>query len=169
MSEQLLRIGAEPFVLATMDIRPGGGLVFYMDKISDVADGMLTRQSVRLDDIAVMLWRAISGGYPVKTASDAARAVVAEIAAERVRQIEQKGYTADHDDGLADYDLIWAAATYAMGPRTYDRLADLSIDLWTFNEPPKFQEQRSNLVRAAALLVAAIERLDRKAAQDAGA
>ena len=77
-----------------------------------------------------------------------------EIQDERIRQITEEGYSLKHDDGLKYGELAAAAATYAF-PCTLERA------LWPFKNPPKLKDARRNLVRAAALLVAEIERLDR--------
>lgn len=71
---------------------------------------------------------------------------IESIAAERARQIE-KGWTPEHDDEHSTNHLVNRAITYAHAGR-YE--AHLERDLL-----------RDQLVKAAALLVAAIERLDR--------
>jgi len=93
-------------------------------------------------------------------------AVLVEITHERLRQIEQEGFTAEHD---ADHDcgeLAAAGAAYA--------LAGSFSSGWQASHPPlvwpwkaewwKPKDRRRDLIRAAALLVAEIERLDRNAA-----
>lgn len=77
-----------------------------------------------------------------------------EIHDERIRQITEEGYTLKHDDELKHGELAAAAVTYA-SPRVLER------EIWPFRNPPKVKDTRRNLVRAAALLVAEIERLDR--------
>jgi hypothetical protein len=89
-------------------------------------------------------------------------AVIDEIAAERKRQVEAEGWTSEHDLHHRNGELADAAAAYAMadGPD-----APLVIDWWPFEArwwKPK--SRRRNLVRAAAFIVAEIERLDRQAA-----
>jgi hypothetical protein len=113
--------------------------------------------------------------------------VMQEVAAERRRQIEQEGWTASHDDGEhPGSELATAAACYAApeaiswtdnygraldqdgkprpmsdGERkrswSYDRALrwPWSKDWW------KPKNRRRDLIRAAALIVAEIERLDR--------
>lgn len=90
--------------------------------------------------------------------------VIQEIAAERQRQTSKLGWTTAHDDQHSNSELAHAAACYAAPAPPGVRAASL-------NEPPllwpwhraywKPKDQRSNLVRAAALIVAEIERLDR--------
>lgn len=116
---------------------------------------------------------------PIAWASDALR----DVAAERRRQIDAEGWTPDHDDceHAAD-DLALAAACYALpdkhrdvfprkDPREVGRSAGESITifddvlcphLWPWHGASwKPKDRRSDLVRAAALLLAEIERLDR--------
>ena len=81
-----------------------------------------------------------------------------EIAAERQRQKEKEGWTAEHDDAHYSGDLAKAAACYAVPV--------LSIKWWPWGrEWWKPKDQRRNLVRAGALIVAEIERLDRLAGE----
>ena len=91
-----------------------------------------------------------------------------DVAAERKRQIEAEGWTTKHDDRIVSGDLARAAACYAL----YDVADEYIIDLWPFGvrcRLPRLKpkDPRRNLVRAAALIVAEIERLDRAAARTA--
>lgn len=96
-----------------------------------------------------------------------------DVLAERQRQIEAEGWTEDHDDKHNDGSLADAAACYAatsrpfkaveVAGRAYEPMTQYE-DLWPWNDrwwKPK--NRRHDLVRAAALLVAEIERLDRAA------
>lgn len=92
---------------------------------------------------------------------------VLDVAAERRRQIEVEGWTPEHDDQHGDQSMSIAAACYALA----DMRAALSVQtvrvdgLWSWTGWAlswfKPKDRRSNLVRAAALLLAEIERLDR--------
>ncbi len=91
----------------------------------------------------------------------------ADVLAERTRQIEAEGWTPEHDDKHDECQLAAAAACYAVCGEerhlkkfVYDgaRLWPWSIGWW------KPSNYRRNLVKAAALLLAEIERLDRRAA-----
>ena len=82
----------------------------------------------------------------------------ADVLAERRRQIEREGWTPEHDDEHNAGEMARAAACYALfntapTPTMWPRQWDAS---WW-----KPKDDRSNLVRAAALLLAEIERLDR--------
>ena len=93
--------------------------------------------------------------------------VLDDIAAERQRQC-LKGYDAAHDDKHNDGEIALGAALYAipyempgMEQDNFIRLhmmLDLSYD-WSLKPEP---DHRKRLVKAAAMLVAEIERLDRK-------
>jgi hypothetical protein len=86
-------------------------------------------------------------------AADHTKVVVGDIAAERHRQRRVEGYHPLHDDTHCDGELARAAAAYITG----------DITLWPWDRTYwKPKTRRSDLVRAAALLVAEIERLDRK-------
>lgn len=97
--------------------------------------------------------------------------VIEEIAAERQRQKDVEGWTPEHDDQHDTGSLAVAAACYALGSADirrgvgdYDHVhATVSIRLWPWApEWWKPKRTRRNLVRAAALLVAEIERIDRE-------
>lgn len=112
--------------------------------------------------------------------SPAMQAVIAE----RRRQIEAEGWSADHDDKHAHGELARAGACYALGRISAFTVADgksiplhdsrglpigslnlsvSDVSLWpwerTWWKPRDF---RRNLVRAAALILAEIERFDRQ-------
>lgn len=83
--------------------------------------------------------------------------VIEEIKAERLRQIA-KGYDAAHDDEHAKGEIAQAAATLAL--YHIDRPTALNVwpwgpDGWRAGTP------RGDLIKAAAMLVAEVERLDR--------
>jgi len=104
--------------------------------------------------------------------------VIEEIAAERRRQIEVEGWTPAEDDAKWDSgQLAKAAACYAMGSnqvRVQYRggvFGGREANDWTYPWNPawpwderrwKPKDPRRNLIRAAALIVAEIERLDRE-------
>jgi hypothetical protein len=83
-----------------------------------------------------------------------------DVMAERRRQIEAEGWTPEHDDEHDDGELARAAAVYA-NPQIWNILGH-SLVGWPW-EPRwyKPRDPRSDYVRAAALLLAEIERLDR--------
>lgn len=105
---------------------------------------------------------------------------VKDIASERRRQIEEEGWTPEHDDVHESGELAAAAACYAYHT-TSMRAAGYSVtryedrppldlyhpyrSMWPWDEAcwnPK--DRRRDLVRAGALIVAEIERRDRQTA-----
>jgi hypothetical protein len=85
-----------------------------------------------------------------------------DVAAERRRQIEIEGWTPEHDDEHDEGDLAAAAACYSLNKTQIG-----AYILWPWNSTWwKPRDTRSNLVRAAALLLAEIERLDRDVDSD---
>lgn len=86
-----------------------------------------------------------------------------DIAAERIRQLDEKGYDADHDDGHETGAIAVGAAHFALLPDDLDRLGVLHGDLWPaeLGPIPKPLPRRDELVRGAAMLAAEIDRLDR--------
>lgn len=105
--------------------------------------------------------------------------VIDDISAERARQRKSEGWTLGHDDEHTDGSLAAAAACYAYIASMRDdaRKEHEDLDnsegfismlrfmwpesrLWSHWKP---KDRRRDLVRAGALIVAEIERLDRRA------
>lgn len=90
-----------------------------------------------------------------------------DVIAERTRQIAQEGWSSEHDDDHADGEIALAAAAYAENTASgYDDagtpLDDAPPITWPWAEKWwKPSNRRRDLVKAAALLLAEIERLDR--------
>lgn len=105
-----------------------------------------------------------------------------DVLAERERQKAVEGWTPEHDDEHADGSLAIVAACYAapMAKHTKSDIADVSggrgeTPVWAMRKfkVPKLwpaswhaswwkpKDYRSNLVRAGALILAEIERIDR--------
>jgi hypothetical protein len=104
--------------------------------------------------------------------SEEAMSVIDEIAAERRRQLEEEGWTLEHDNTLVRGELARAASAYAGHAARFHNVRGIKYqtkpmhpgwpwdkELWRPKDP------RRDLVRAAALIVAEIERLDRAASQ----
>jgi hypothetical protein len=89
-----------------------------------------------------------------------------DVIAERRRQIKAEGWTAEHDDMHRSGDLAQAAATYALHATGHYGTRALT---WPWkSEWWKPTTPRSDLVKAGALILAEIERLDRAAARYPG-
>lgn len=85
---------------------------------------------------------------------------ILDVGAERRRQIEAEGFHSEHDDKYRDGQLERAGASYALVSCRPGRW--FINDIWPFTDGWwKPRSHRENLVRAAAFLIAAIERLDR--------
>lgn len=102
--------------------------------------------------------------------------VIAEIAAERARQVAEEGWTPQHDDEHDDSELAIAGALYALYPTVptdvrwpWRRIVDngrsageyIPVDVGPDGDGRKRHSRRKRLVIAGALIVAEIERLDR--------
>lgn len=83
-----------------------------------------------------------------------------DVLKERVRQVEEEGHGIERDDACTDYQLPRAAVCYAI--KSSGLPPHRATLYWPFN-PAAFKpsNHRANLVKAAALLLAEIERLDR--------
>jgi hypothetical protein len=93
---------------------------------------------------------------------------IADIAAERVRQVSLEGYGPEHDDEHVRGEIAAMAALYAMP----DGAREWSAESTGYGATPgeamlpdgwraKFSDRRRDLVKAGALILAEIERLDR--------
>lgn len=114
------------------------------------------------------------------------RGAVRDIAVERLRQVEEEGFGPEHDDEHSMGEMAKAAAAYAYhttaeraaayAPAPYGtpyherpplEMAYPPRSLWPWDVSWwKPTDCRRDLVRAAALIVAEIERLDRRAARE---
>ena len=83
-----------------------------------------------------------------------------DVIAERERQQTVEGWTHEHDDKHTDGEMAQAAACYALARRA---VSCDGLPMWPWNRWWKPKDRRRDLVRAGALILAEIERLDRAA------
>ena len=98
---------------------------------------------------------------------DAARDVLAE----RQRQISGEGWTPEHDDKHSKGEMAEAAACYAASasvPKSFKQLQCPGYWPWAF-QWWKPSDARRDLVKAGALILAELERIDRAARKQGGA
>ncbi|RKU03382.1 hypothetical protein C7H84_09600 [Burkholderia sp. Nafp2/4-1b] len=87
-----------------------------------------------------------------------------DVLMERRRQIEFEGVTFERDDGYQDAELSRAAAAYALSASGLSNA--VTLDFWPWiTDWWKPTTPRRDLVKAGALILAAIERIDRDAAR----
>ena len=96
----------------------------------------------------------------MKSATEQTELVLTEIGHERFHQ-RSIGYTHGNDDKYGDFELAYSGAAYAMAVIN----PDLVKPLWPFPHvmgPETYElTRRESLIKAAALIVAQIEALDR--------
>jgi hypothetical protein len=147
-----------PAMVSRADLAAQGDRLSYTERrVRDARFGWL---AARAAPVAVT--------EPMEVLTDAARDVLAE----RKRQISVEGWTPEHDDEHGDCSLARAAACYALGRSTLRSPGGPDLMLWPWgNASWKPGTPRRNLVRAGALILAEIERLDRARilARDSGA
>lgn len=90
-----------------------------------------------------------------------------DVLAERTRQQNSENWSHEHDDQYAKNELALAAAVYALPPAIREMmLGSMSLVKmlwpwdWAWYKP---RSRREDLVRAGALILAEIERIDREA------
>lgn len=88
------------------------------------------------------------------------------VAAERKRQVA-KGYDAKHDDGHQEMEMVCAAIAFLKAAYAHDSFQEDASDMWPWEEGAPVVERHDNgtdnLVKAAAMIVAEIERRHRAA------
>jgi hypothetical protein len=90
---------------------------------------------------------------------------VQSVLAERVRQVTEEGWTPEHDDDHYLGEIAQAAACYALTPSLLGWALGAG-KFWGFFWPWSYDwwkptNRRRDLVKAGALIIAEIERLDR--------
>lgn len=89
-----------------------------------------------------------------------------DVLAERRRQVEAEGYDHQHDDTYQNGELAKAAGCYLLYGDAYPNPGE-PPELWPWPaEYWKPKDWRRDLIRAGALLIADLERLDRAAAKE---
>ena len=92
-----------------------------------------------------------------------ANRVIQEIEDERNCQIKEEGFDAEHDDSYRAGDLGMGAAAYIMSACTNEPFPEGWM--WQLSSVYKPTGARRDLIKAAAMIVAEIERLDRASAK----
>lgn len=118
-------------------------------------------RALGIGSVAARTYRVLSSDKQHNSESNG----VSLIASERGRQIEQEGWTADHDDQHADGELAIAAACYALAEhaRSYGRhnVDELPVK-WPWHEgwwKPTPDDRIRELAKAGALIAAEIDRI----------
>ena len=106
--------------------------------------------------------------YELVAANGAPSKAAIDVLAERQRQVSAEGWTPEHDDEHACDEIAAFACVYAMPPAVRDWDASSTGYGATLGQAiapegwqPKYGDRRRELVKAGALIVAEIERLDR--------
>ena len=135
-----------------------GGRFDSGNGLADAEDAKLELRSLVR---SLALYAATPQPEPRKALSEAARDVLAE----RERQVTAEGWTPEHDDEHEHGEMSKAASAYAWGSN-YPLIlgAGNPPDCWPWDvEWWKPTEPRRDLVKAGALILAEIERMDRAA------
>lgn len=155
---------------------------FYDDPIEDIAfalaveceeaeldpRGKVTINREKLKAIAARVLEKASAALSALDAGQQSQAAL-DVLAERQRQISVEGWGPEHDDRQDAGQIAAAAATYALSAVDHlnphsqgDGAAEIVSILWPWDRYWwKPTTPRRNLVKAAALILAEVERLDR--------
>ncbi|EPB7497032.1 hypothetical protein [Klebsiella aerogenes] len=99
----------------------------------------------------------------VELESRTVTAAAADVLAERKRQVTTEGWTPGHDDEYEHGELADAAGCYALSSELFDCAGEPPRPWPWPDEWWKPTNRRRDLVKAGALILAEIERLDRAA------
>ena len=120
-------------------------------------------------DVMDDAFKAINNLMDLELNSMSFTKAVMDVLVERARQIHQEGYTLEHDDEHEQNELIFAGAAYALHVAEAAKFGwvdkYLRPHFWPAGWAWKPADPRTRLVKAAALLLAAIERMDRNDAR----
>ncbi|HHS9899676.1 TPA: hypothetical protein ACTW52_003022 [Klebsiella quasipneumoniae subsp. similipneumoniae] len=94
-----------------------------------------------------------------------ATAAAADVLAERKRQVTTEGWTPEHDDQHVNFEMAIAGGLYAISAvDSHHKLRNSAPSAWPWDRKWwKPDGPRRDLVKAGALILAEIERLDRAA------
>jgi len=139
----------------------------YPDRVRYEADRMRWIIGELTEKPHILAYDAdLHSGYVEQPAPRDAQIAARDVIAERQRQISAEGWTPEHDDAHDQWEMLSAAACYAINvieggdPEGEGRAPfgwPWPIEWWKPTSP------RRDLVKAGALIIAEIERLDRAA------
>lgn len=124
-------------------------------------------------DHMIERWKVLFPDAPVPSVQAAPTQAARDVLAERQRQISVEGWTLEHDDEHGRGEMARAAACYALHaagqasehPGISLSLESSALGVWPWDQAwHKPSDTRRNLVKAGALILAELERLDRAAA-----
>lgn len=100
-----------------------------------------------------------------RTVTATATAAAADVLAERKRQVTTEGWTPEHDDQHVNFEMAIAGGLYAISAvDSHHKLRNSAPSAWPWDRKWwKPDGPRRDLVKAGALILAEIERLDRAA------
>lgn len=160
---------------------------WYGDLHAEKPDPMKAARNYEYADMLRALLPQTGEAEPTPAPVSDTDRVIADIAAERRRQVDKEGYTSEHDDQWSKGELARAAACYAADEHLFtDNLAlhkgkyhTVYVELWPWPRPvdirperrrihplhPRQETQnrsrRDALKKVAALCAAEMERIDR--------
>lgn len=133
-----------------------------LERVGTKVEAIRAKQAAK--PVGSALPQAWSGQVAIEALSQAAQDVLAE----RARQISAEGWTPEHDDAYMSGDLACAAIAYLMAIVNPNGAHHWWPPGWN-REWFKPTNARRDLVKAAALICAEIERLDRATQGEGGA
>lgn len=117
-------------------------------------------------------WDTFRAGWDAKAQAVPERLAIKDVINERQRQVNQEFYSIENDDEYKENELVRAAACYTNNVVSRGwTYSESDLETYQSEEAPDFwpwdldfwkpKSPRKDLVRAAALLIAEIERIDR--------
>ena len=129
-------------------------------------DCALEPSDYQSDADAIAAWNTRTPDPELLAARRTIEGAAGDVIAERQRQVEAEGWTPEHDDEHSEGQMAAAAVCYAF---TAVRSPHYIGHIWPWSSDWfKPTSKRRNLVKASALILAEIERLDRAALSNSG-
>lgn len=136
---------------------------------AEAAEARVAELEAKTNPVAYAMPFPPPEGYYTPSDDVLQNAASRDVLAERARQISDEGWTPEHDDQYTNNELAHAAACYAMLAGTRARSDYDQPALWPWKRDWwKPRDRRHDLVRAAALILAEIERMDRAILRNLG-
>ena len=140
------------------------GEPYTAERLAAWLDAKYARHGEDEDRQAAAWIRRAALSAPAERVAQPLTQAAKDVLAERRRQVEVEGCTPEHDDAHLEGELAMAAACYAQPAPLIEHFPSgaFSPEGWPWPAAWwKPKDRRTDLIRAAALLLAEIERLDR--------
>lgn len=143
---------------------------FRADKLKAHIDEMTEERNASINELSRIIQKEVKAKRETEQRiaeleSRTVTAAAADVLAERKRQVTTEGWTPEHDDQHVNFEMAIAGGLYAISAvDSHHKLRNSAPSAWPWDRKWwKPDGPRRDLVKAGALILAEIERLDRAA------